>query len=308
MLNRLRLMGECERSVLFPKGPTHLHAMVTSAGYSNCVDPRYRWDGLKRGSAPYVTIQHTISGRGFLRYEKSRYEIRPGQTMLLRFPHNHVYWLKRGDHWEFFWLALHGREVLRIWRSALAKCGPLVELSDDTINRLAAKCRTVVKDDISAPARMSAIAYGAAMDLADDLLTWGAASRGMKMHQDAVCSDAIGRAISECHARASDPNLTVDDLASAAGYSRFHFSRLFSESQGVSPGQFITRCRMEDAVQLLQANRMPIKAVSMRCGFNDANYFSKVFQRTYGMTPRQFRQYGGAAAVQRINGNRKAAS
>jgi AraC-like DNA-binding protein len=61
-------------------------------------------------------------------------------------------------------------------------------------------------------------------------------------------------------------------------------------SEGISPARYVTKLRMEDAVATLRASALPIKAVAQRCGFADADYFSKVFRRTHGMTPRAFRR------------------
>lgn len=283
MLDQIKAHGPAARAVMFPRSGARLHAMVTSAGYDQVADPSYVWDGLRRGDAPYVLLQHTISGQGRLRHGKQRFVLEPGTTLLLRFPHDHRYWLQRGDSWEFFWLCLNGREVLRIWRDAMAVHGPVVRLGAAALERMGGHCLSVLKGEASSPARASAIAYGAAMSLADALLPWG------ETQGAATRSDGIARAVSLAQARTRD-RMDVASLAEAAGYSRYHFSRLFEASEGLSPARYVTRLRMEEAVATLGASSLPIKAVAERCGFADANYFSKVFKRTYGMTPREFRR------------------
>ena len=90
------------------------------------------------------------------------------------------------------------------------------------------------------------------------------------------------------HARPS-ARLDVGSLANAAGYSRHHFSRLFGASEGVSPARYLARLRLEEAASALRMTTAPIKTVAQDCGFKDPSYFAKVFTRTYGMTPRQYR-------------------
>lgn len=282
MLEQIKAHGPAGRTVMFPRSGARLHAMVTSAGYDRVTDPSYIWDGLRRGDAPYVLLQHTISGHGRLRHGKQRFVLEAGTTLLLRFPHDHRYWLARGDTWEFFWLCLNGREVLRIWRDAMAVHGPVVKLGGLALERMGSFCLSILNGEASSPARASSIAYGAAMSLADALLPWG------ETQVTATRSDGIARAVSLAQARTRD-RIDVASLAEAAGYSRHHFSRLFGASEGLSPARYVTRLRMEEAVSALGASSLPIKAVAERCGFSDANYFSKVFKRTYGMTPRAFR-------------------
>ena len=284
VLKTLQAHGSAAVSLAFPKDRFRLHAMLTSAGYDLCRDRVYDWHGLKRGEAPFVLLQHTVSGRGQLRCGGRRFTLRAGQTMLLSFPDDNRYWLARGDQWEFFWLCLNGREVLRLWQE-LARCGPVVELAPGDVERLAACCLSLLRGEVRAPARASAMAYEVSMHLADALLSWGEVRTVSKRPA------AIERAISLCQGNPAEL-LDVDRLARAAGYSRYHFTRLFTEAEGVPPARYLLRLRMERAARLLQMGQDPIKVVARSCGFEDANYFTKVFRRFFGIGPRDFRTSG----------------
>ncbi|HEV8245247.1 MAG TPA: AraC family ligand binding domain-containing protein, partial [Polyangiaceae bacterium] len=89
-----------------------LHAMITSTGYVRQTSPSYDWHGIKRGSAEFVLLQHTLSGAGRLEFEGKTFEVLPGMTMLLHFPHDNRYFLPPGQQWEFFYLCLKGQEVV----------------------------------------------------------------------------------------------------------------------------------------------------------------------------------------------------
>ncbi|MNE17272.1 Regulatory protein SoxS [compost metagenome] len=93
--------------------------------------------------------------------------------------------------------------------------------------------------------------------------------------------------------------LSVSDLAAVAGLSRAHFSRIFTASEGLPPAEFVLQRRLRRAAKLLTtAENIPIKEVSVLCGFEDPNYFSKVFRRLYGINPSEFRTTGMYASVQ----------
>ena len=289
MLSSLTAAGPRAVSLAFPKERYRLHAMVTSAGYDlRRSDQRgsrgYDWNGLRRGEASFVLLQHTISGRGRLRYGSTQHEVRPGQTMLLAFPHDNRYWLAPGDEWEFFWICLNGSEVLRLWRQLL-EVGPLARLGTASIGRLARACVSVLDGEASSPARSSQLAYSIAMQLADEMLAWGEVRTRSKRPA------AIERAVSLVHDGGGAP-VDVGRMAAASGYSRYHFSRMFSATEGVPPARFRLRVRMEEAARRLQTEPDPINVVALRCGFADANYFTKLFRRFYGMTPRDFRRSG----------------
>jgi transcriptional regulator GlxA family with amidase domain len=70
-------------------------------------------------------------------------------------------------------------------------------------------------------------------------------------------------------ARLGQP-LTLDDLATRAGMSRRTFTRRFREEVGLSPGQWLTRQRVELARELLEATDLPVDTVANRAGFGTA--------------------------------------
>ena len=283
VLDQLRARLPARAATDFPRHRFRLHAMLTTAGADHATDPAYSHEGLTRG--PFVLLQHTLAGQGRLQHDRTRHVLRPGQTMLLRFPHDCRYWLEPGEDWEFFWLALNGREPMRIWREAMAG-GPVVRLAPDAVRHLAGICLRAL-EGIPDAACASTLAYDAAMTLARHLV--------LPREPVAVRArrDGIERALSACESNPA--RLDVARLAEASGYSRHHFSRVFAAETGQSPGRYMLTRRMEEAARLLRVTDLPIKSVAERCGFNDANNFTKAFRRHHGQAPRTYRAAPGSA-------------
>ncbi len=84
-------------------------------------------------------------------------------------------------------------------------------------------------------------------------------------------------------------NLSLDDTAQAVNVSSFYLSKLFKEERGENYITFITDMRMQKARELLRNPRASIKEVSISVGYNDQNYFSRIFRSKFGMTPTEFR-------------------
>jgi AraC-like DNA-binding protein len=279
--------GQVMRTVSLPRGRHRLHAMPTSAGYEIRHDEPYDWDGRRRGQTPFTVLQHTISGTGRLRYENRSYRVDSGDTLLVLVPHNHRYWLEKGERWEYFWISMNGEEALRIHRLILAAAGPVLKLQQATIDQLA-DCSLRLVKGAKTPASASAIAYEAAMALYDDVFG---------SHAFAADRSVMQIVIDHINANLDKP-LPVDELAKVSGLSRAHFSRVFAESEGVPPAEFVLQQRMQRAAKLLtKAAFIPVKEVAIMSGFDDANYFSKVFRRIYGINPTEFRTTGMYAAV-----------
>lgn len=287
MLQQLIDGGPLTRAISLPRGRHRLHAMPTSAGYEIRENETYDWDGRRRGQTPFTVLQHTISGEGRLRYENRNYRLGAGETLLVLVPHNHRYWLEKDNRWEYFWISMNGEEALRIHRLILAAAGPVLKLQQDTIDQLA-DCSLRLVRDADTPAKASAIAYSAAMTLYDDVFG---------SHAFATDQSAMQMVIDHINANLDKP-LPVNELAEVSGLSRAHFSRVFAESEGLPPAEFVLQQRMQRAAKLLtNAAFLPVKEVAIMSGFDDANYFSKAFRRVYGINPTEFRTTGMYASL-----------
>ncbi len=81
-----------------------------------------------------------------------------------------------------------------------------------------------------------------------------------------------------------DP-LRLDDLANAAGLSRFHFARLFRQATGLSPMHYLAQARIDAARHLLRMTALPQREIARQLGFGDEYQFSRTFRRLTGHAP-----------------------
>jgi AraC-like DNA-binding protein len=89
-------------------------------------------------------------------------------------------------------------------------------------------------------------------------------------------------------ARYVDP-LDVDDLATAAGLSRAHFSREFRRAFGESPHAYLLTRRLERAAALLRTTDRSVAEICFSVGLSSLGSFTTTFKRTYGATPTAYR-------------------
>lgn len=83
--------------------------------------------------------------------------------------------------------------------------------------------------------------------------------------------------------------LSLDELADAAGLSKFHFARCFRGSTGTTPHEFVLRCRVDRARLMVERTRTPLREVATTCGFSDQSHMNRQFRRRLGATPGQMR-------------------
>jgi AraC family transcriptional regulator len=104
---------------------------------------------------------------------------------------------------------------------------------------------------------------------------------------------AVVRVIEAMYQRIGD-ELTVDDMARTAMYSKFHFSRMFRHVTGVSPGRFLSAVRFQEAKRLLSTTSLSVAEISNRVGYSSLGTFSTRFKSSVGVTPTEYRS-GGAS-------------
>lgn len=85
-----------------------------------------------------------------------------------------------------------------------------------------------------------------------------------------------------------DRDLKLIELAALAQISPYHFLRLFKQSMGLTPHQYILQFRIEKAKFLLQHSELAIAEIAVRVGFCDQSHLTQYFKRIVGMTPKQF--------------------
>ena len=80
----------------------------------------------------------------------------------------------------------------------------------------------------------------------------------------------------------------IEDIAQILNISESHLIRVFSKNAGISPGQYLTKVRINNAKLLLMTGKYSLEAIANMTGFSGDNYFCKVFRRHTGMTPGEY--------------------
>ena len=90
-----------------------------------------------------------------------------------------------------------------------------------------------------------------------------------------------------------DRDLSIRELSNVVQMSPHYFSRLFKITTGITPHQYIIRCRIERAKNLLQQNQLSIANIAKEVGFADQSHLHRHFKRLVGVTPKSYlREFG----------------
>lgn len=257
-----------------------LNVRVAMTGYETARAPGYEWDGMTRGETGFLVWQCTVSGCGELETGGRRLRIPPGTAMLVRVPDAHRYRVAPdAGTWEFVFAILRGSESLRLGGTILENASPVgPEYASAPVLRAAAELfRSGDNDD---PYTLSQHSYQLLMALVRAAALPGGVANpppGLRTARNAAL-------------RNFDRGIGVAELAETAHWGYAHFCREFHRVFGVAPGAFLSKLRLEKAVDLLQNSRLPVQEIAVQCGFSTASYFVRVFVRRFGVSPGAFRR------------------
>jgi AraC family transcriptional regulator len=85
-----------------------------------------------------------------------------------------------------------------------------------------------------------------------------------------------------------EDDITLQDLAAVAGYSPFHFSRMFALATGAPPHRYISRIRLEKSMVELTERKLSLTEIALNAHFSSQTSFARAFHRATGMTPKEY--------------------
>lgn len=131
--------------------------------------------------------------------------------------------------------------------------------------------------------------------------TCGIISEALKIRDDIVNSryrDMMNKVIKYMKENYASEDISLNTVAQIANISTTHFSAVFSQQMGKTFVEYLTELRMEKARELLRCTNLGSSEIAFKAGYNDPHYFSSLFKKVNGCSPRDYRN-------RKKGGNRK---
>jgi len=243
----------------------------------------YNWHGLKRKDIDTYVFQYTLSGFGMIEINGGRYSVKPGEAFIVEVPSNHRYYFpQESDKWEFIFLTLEGNEASKCWKYIEVENGSILKVPPDSklIELLFEIYQNTKEQKITDAYYASSKAYQFIMEMY---------RFARNIEEVENFSIQITKALSFIQSNYHEP-ITLDDIADAAGYSRFYFIKQFKRKLKMPPMQYLMKIRIQKAVELLRSTNSSVSDIAYKVGFSNANYFNKVFRKTIGVSAGAFRE------------------
>ena len=114
-------------------------------------------------------------------------------------------------------------------------------------------------------------------------------SEQIRQHRASLYSPMICRALETIFAQYGDSHLSLNYISGELNTNASYLSRIFKQELGSNISTYIVGHRLMHAKALLSCTELSIKAILTQCGFENYNYFFRVFKQYIGMTPKEFR-------------------
>ncbi len=228
-------------------------------------------------------LKYCTEGRGFYQQDGGQWEVGPGDLLYCPPGTHHRYWADPSQPWSVYWMHLSGDRLADYEGFlGLIERGPVRHIGLHE-NIIAEFIRLVIQHPHSNNETdwfsIQANAVGILGRIAELPLNIATISAAYEPIQKAI---ALMR-------NALDQPFDLARLARQGGYGNRHFSRQFHRVTGLTPRDWFIRQKMQHARTLLTLPNMMVKDVANRLGYDDPLYFSRLFKRTVGVSPAEYR-------------------
>ena len=111
----------------------------------------------------------------------------------------------------------------------------------------------------------------------------------LKQYQDGLPQHSLQRVFNYIHDHL-EQDISLSQLSNIGGVSKYYFIKLFKQSTGRTPHQYLIQQRLEQAKQLLKHSNLSITEIALQCGFTSQSHLTKTFRDAIGTTPKAYRQ------------------
>jgi AraC-like DNA-binding protein len=267
--------------IFAPSGPVLWR--VSSYGRERHTPGRPYWyDNRPRMPAGLVVFQYTLAGQMTFRDHQGPQPVVPGQAALFAYGQASAYGLMREDTkpYECWWVNLEGAGLPEHWRSLCQRHGSVWTFAP--ASRIEDRLRDLIAQAAPPPEADSLRAARAVQEFVFWLMDQGEQSLYTRQ-------TPVQRAAEQLLHRPTLA-LSLKRVASLHGCSREHLSRVFRRRTGQSPGAFLARARLRQALRLLRDTDLTITAVAHQAGFACPHTLRRCVRQATGQTPVAYRR------------------
>ena len=230
---------------------------------------------------------YTEKGRGCFKKGKRQWDLLPGTAYICCGHEPDVSYFYPSDAkeaWTFWWLTFKGEHAEAMLKNLINNYGNIykIQATHPTIKRFNELLEYDDENNFITPQEGSSMIF--------EIINMLAEVYNQKREEQGQ-SQLILKA-KQLILRRLEQDISCHEIASILGISREHFSRQFKLESGISPAEFIIKCKINEACGMLKETGMNCKEIAFKLGYENASNFIRAFKKYQKMTPMEFRKKG----------------
>lgn len=243
-------------------------------------DKSYYFDNRDRNIDSFI-FQYTLEGSGILEIGDTPHVLTPGTAFFTYVPEDTKYYCNPNDtHWKFIFVFFTGKSMMPYYEKVTSTRGMIFEL--DRNSAAVMRAFSLYEDAKNGHINDPLTAASSAFDFVCKLC----ASADSPSNYSLITNKAIALLTENFHRACG-----VSEIARTLNVSASHLSRVFTNDTGTTAIEYLTKIRINHALRRLTATDDAVDVIARDCGFDNGNYFCKVFKKHIHMTPTAYRKY-----------------
>jgi AraC-like DNA-binding protein len=242
----------------------------------------YQYHVDRKNGYPQPQILYCTQGEGILKTEGKTYRIHPNDAFFLPANTAHEYY-SVGQIWDTRWIIADGYALESMFECMNMKHAAVFHINNTSLlDSILDRMRSaIMSDDIFGNYTASGILY-------EFITTFHRLTNEAFTNPNIDSANKLKPVISYIRSH-YNKNITMNDLCNIISLSPQHVCRLFKKHLNTRPMEYVCMIRIQVAKQSLTNTSLPIYTIALNCGFENTNYFHKMFKRYEKTTPARFR-------------------
>ena len=270
--------------------------IITDIGYYPKAEHHFR---IREQAIDQYVLIYCVDGSGFYVIDGKQYEVKKNQYFILPAGKPHIYGAAEAHHWTIYWIHFKGSHAPIYAEGAITP----QDINMTLHSRISERIR-LFEEMLNILHEVDGLED---LRYASSLLHYFLASMrylnpyrkaryrenpSINKTKQATTYNALDIVEQAIHYMREniEHHITLNDVLHFVGYSQSHFSTVFKKKTGLSPLAYFNRLKIEHSCKLLKDTDMKINQICYKVGIEDALYFSRLFSRHVGLSPREFRQ------------------
>ena len=220
-----------------------------------------------------------IDGTGILNYQNEIYHLKKNDCVFINCQNEYSH---TSDNWNIAWVHFNGNNIKNIFNKYLERDGKYVFNSINTI--FINSINTIFSIADSSDYLKDMNIYNELVNLLNNLMALTIYNDSTKNRKYDL--DTIKQYLDSNYLE----NISLEKLSSLFFINKFYLTRAFKEKYGTTINNYILEKRITKSKELLRFSDSSIEDIAIACGIKDPNYFSRVFKKIEGITPKEYKK------------------